>query len=279
MALQEVNYIGMTLTGEAGADDALVFVRLVSAGREGSKVYARTLNPGENDPGVPIILNPDLGEELHFRPGEITISIQDVDRAARPDSNGYATITNTVWTWINVASAPIPPEVYRLLLSASRRLDTAYALYSQTQHLLHGNSGNFQQKREQVFAALGLSELLCIALSRAVRILERPSLGLQLPASITEKVPALTAMRNAFEHIDDRAVGIVRGKPSPKALSIFNQKDLVDKGVLAYDVYNLDLSLAILPMLVDARRAIFEAAVRHTRPTIVSNAQIAFKPS
>jgi hypothetical protein len=36
-------------------------------------------------------------------------------------------------------------------------VDTAYALYSQTQHLLHGNSGNsgtFQQKRVQVSKAL-----------------------------------------------------------------------------------------------------------------------------
>ena len=279
MANQEVNYIGMTLTGEAGADDALVFVRVVSAGREGSKVYARTLNPGENDPGVPIILNPDLGEELHFRPGEITVSIQDVDRPAKADSNGYATITNTVWTWINLPAAHIPPDVYRLLLAASRRLDTAYSLYSQTQHLLRGLSGDFRQKREQVFTALGLSELLCIALSRAVRLLKQPPLRLRLPTSIKNKTPALTKIRDAFEHIDERAGGKVKGKPHADALSIFDQKDFVSKGVLKYASHTLDLGSEVLPMLVDARRAIFEAAVLHTTPTIISTAQIVFKPS
>ncbi len=233
MPKQEIRAIGVTLTGEAGADDALVAVRVVPAGHDGSRILGRTLQPGEIDPGVPIVLDPDAGEDLHFPPGSISISIQDVDREAKPDALGYAAITNTVWTWLNVPAAPIPPEVYRLLLSAARQLDTAYTLYTETQQLLTGLSGKFWRRREQVFAALGVSELVCIALHRTVRILQQPSLGLQLPASVSKKKKALTDIRDALEHIEQRAAGKVFKKRHPDALSIFDQRDFVTRGVLA----------------------------------------------
>lgn len=233
----EVRFLSVNVTPEVGANDLLVAVRVVPAGRDGTKVYGRTLKPGEVDPGVPVTFDPYAGEELHFPPGSVQITIQDVDRMAKPGPDGYATISNTVWTWL-IVGAPTAPALFRFLLSASRRLDTAHSLYTQVEAALGSFSGPYPHQREQAFAALGLSELLCVALGRAVDMLQRIptqfSVNLQLPGTITGKALALREVRNAFEHIEDRALGNVRGKPDANALSIFDQRDLLTCGVLTY---------------------------------------------
>jgi len=192
----EVTFVSMNLTPEVGANDGLVAVRVVPAGRDGTKVYGRTLKPGEVDTGVPVIYDPYAGEELHFPPGSVQFTIHDVDRMAKPGPDGYATISNTMWTWLFAISAPTDPALLRFLLAASRRLDTAHTLYTQVEATLGSISGPYQ--REQAFAALGLSEVLCITLSRAVNMLQRIptqfSVNLQLPAAVTGKAPALLAV-------------------------------------------------------------------------------------
>lgn len=115
---------------------------------------------------------------------------------------------------------------------------------------------------------------MCIALHRTVRILQRRSLALQLPASVSKKKKALAEIRDALEHIEERAVGRVRKEDRPEAVSIFDQRDFVSRGVLTYSSHSLDLRLEALPMLIDLRRKIFEAAAQHTGPAIESGASI-----
>jgi hypothetical protein len=275
----EVRFLSMNLTPDVGANDSLVAVRVVPAGREGTKVYGCTLKPGAPDPGVPVIYDPYAGEELHFPPGSVQITIHDVDRMAKPGPDGYATISNTVWTWFNVG-APTAPALFRFLLAASRRLDTAHSLYTQVEAALGSFSGPFPHQREEAFAALGLSELLCVALGRAVDMLQKIptqfSANLQLPATITGKALALRDIRNAFEHIEDRALGNVHGKPDADALSIFDQTDLLTHGVLTYASHSIALRSEVLPMLVDARRVAFDAAIQVAGPAIVLNVPIIY---
>ena len=182
------------MTPEVGANDGLVAVRVVPAGRDGTKVYGRTLKPGEVDPGVPVTYYPNAGEELHFRPGSVEITIEDVDRMAKPGPDGYATISNTVWTWLIATSAPTDPALFRFLLAASRRLDTAHSLYTYVDAALGSFSGSYPHQREQVFAALGLSELLCVGLGAVDMLQQIPtqfSVNLQVPATITVSPPKL----------------------------------------------------------------------------------------
>jgi hypothetical protein len=273
----EVRYLSINMTPEVGANDWLVAVRIVPDGRDGTKVYGRSLKAGEVDPDVPVIFDPNAGEELHFRPGSVQITIQDVDRMAKPGPDGYATISNTVWTWLSIG-APTAPTLFRFLLAASRRLDTAHSLYTQVEAALGGFSGASPHQREQLFAALGVSELLCVALGRAVDMLQKIpttfSVDVQLPATITSKAFALREIRNAFEHIEDRALGKVRGKLDADALSIFDQGDLFTRGVLTYASHSLGLRSEVLPMLVHARRAAFETAVQVSAPAQVLNAAL-----
>jgi hypothetical protein len=197
----EVRFLSTNVTPEVGANDGLVAVRVVPAGRDGTKVYGRTLKSGEIDPGVPVTYDPYAGEELHFRPGSIQITIQDIDRMTKPGPDGCATISNTMWTWL-IVGGPTSLTLFRFLLAASRRLDTAHSLYTQVEAALGSISGPYPNQREQTFAALGLSEVLCVALSRAVNILKRIStqfsVNLQLPPTITGKALALQEIRNGI---------------------------------------------------------------------------------
>jgi len=161
----KVRFLSTNVTPEVGANDGLVAVRVVPAGRDGTSVYGRTLKPGEVDPGIPVTYDPYAGEELHFRPGSVQIAIQDVDRMTKPGPDGYATISNTMWTWL-IVGGPTDPTLFRFLLAASRRLDTAHSLYTQVEAALGSISGPYPNQREQAFAALGLSEVLCVALGK-----------------------------------------------------------------------------------------------------------------
>jgi hypothetical protein len=103
------------------------------------------------------------------------------------------------------------------------------------------------------------------------------SINLPLPATITAKALALRDIRNAFEHVEERALGNVWGKPDADALSIFDQTDLLTRGVLTYASHRLDLRSEVLPMLLDARRAAFETAVQVAGPAYVLNVPIIYR--
>lgn len=246
----EVRFVSLNVTPEVGANDGLVFVY------------------------------PNAGEELHFRPGSVEITIGDVDRMAKPGPDGYATISNTVWTWL-IVGALTAPALFRFLVSASRRLDTAHTLYTQVNVTLGNFSGPYPHQREQAFAALGLSEVLCVSLSRAVDMLQKIpaqfSINLPLPATFTAQALALRDIRDAFEHIEERALGNVWRKPDADALSIVDQTDLLTRGVLTYASHSLDLRSEALPMLLDARRDAFETAVQVAGPAYVLNVPIVYR--
>jgi hypothetical protein len=123
----------------------------------------------------------------------------------------------------------------------------------------------FIKARRRLFGALGLAETMCVALGRALDMLARVpsqfSISVSLPPSVSRLLPALREIRNAFEHIEDRALGNVQRKPHADALSIFDQRELVSRGVLRYGAHSLDLQDEILPMLVQARHFVLDAAI------------------
>jgi hypothetical protein len=102
------------------------------------------------------------------------------------------------------------------------------------------------------------------------------SINLPMPATITGKALALRDIRDAFEHIEERALGNVWGKPDADALSIFNQTDLLTRSVITYASHSLDLRSEVLPMLLDARRVAFDTAAQAAGPAIVLNVPIVY---
>jgi hypothetical protein len=275
----EIRYLSLNLTPEVGANDSLVATRVVPAGRVGNKLFARTLLPGEADPGIAVAIDPSIGEELHFPPGSVRISIHDVDRVAKAGPDGFAAVTNTVWTWLFTAT-PTDPTLFRFLLAAARRLDTAHFLHTKTDEAFGGIAGPFHRQRDGAFAALGVAEMVCIALSRAadmlVQITDRFGLAVVLPPIITAHAPALREIRNAFEHIEDRAFGNVHGKPHADALSIFHQPDFLEHRVLSYGSHRIDTRSDFPAIFLAARQFIFDAAVGAAGPAKVLNEAIAY---
>ncbi len=148
----EIRAISFNLSSQVGADDLLLWVPVVPDGRDGRIVYARTLRTGESNPNVPVAFDPEAGETLQFRPGSIEISILDVDRYAQHDSDGFAPISNTLWTWLSIGT-PLSTRLYYHLLAAGRRLDGTHSLLRTVLEQTAVLSGNFIERREQFLQA------------------------------------------------------------------------------------------------------------------------------
>ena len=89
--------------------------------------------------------------------------LRDIEAAHRPDPDGYAPVSNVLWTWLTVGLPP-NPAAFRYLFAAARRLDTAHSLQVQVLAMLESCGGASIKARQKVFDALGLAELMCVAL-------------------------------------------------------------------------------------------------------------------
>jgi len=258
-----ISHVSVNISSEVGANDALVGVRVVPAGRDGFRVLGRSLREDEADTGESVAFYPYAGEELHFPAGSIRVFLRDVDKESVPGPSGYARVSNTLWTWLRWGSPP-NPSFFRFLFATGRRLDSAHDLCVSVLEALTDRPEAFIRARGRLLGALANAELMCIAFGRAIDMLldipSRFSISVVVPAAAAAALPALREIRNAFEHIEDRALGNVRGKPHPEALSIFEQSDLISHGVLRYGSHSLSMKDDILPMLVDARRSLVEIA-------------------
>lgn len=84
--------------------------------------------------------------------------------------------------------------------------------------------------------------------------------GLSVPDSAAETSAAVQAMRDAFEHIDERAEGKVKiGELHPEALTIFDQPDFVSDSILRYRQHQLNFESQVIQALVDCRELIMDA--------------------
>ena len=122
-----ITHAGLHLTDQVGrTDDLLTAVRVVPAGRDGSTVYMRTLGKGETDTGETVRIAP--GDRPVFRAGDFVLDLDAIDaRESEPAADGYAPITNILWTWIAIFG-PVTADGARFLLATSRRLDAAHQL-------------------------------------------------------------------------------------------------------------------------------------------------------
>lgn len=122
------------------------------------------------------------------------------------------------------------------------------------------------QRVRAMFDALGHAESMCVALSRAVRMVARARQTISTLAAVPSQIDtierAVLAIRDAFEHIDERAVGRARNEDAGDAMSVFDQSDFFVSGVLRYAVHSLDIRAEVLPALIAGRRFIVEAATK-----------------
>lgn len=261
---QEVRAISLNLTPEVGANDSLIWIKVVPDSRDGSIVYGRSPLPQEKDLDLPIIFYPENGEELRFKPGSILFSIIDIDKHATKYEDGYSSITNTLWTWLIIGS-PSNMVIFRLLLATARRLDAAHSLLIDILKRRDNIQGSFIFQRESAFDALALAEIFIITLSRSINLVYKikgcaKSLT-DLPLEVRKIKKTIEEMRNAFEHIDDRAFGRVKKNINFEATSIFEQHEFIPEGKLSYLHYKIDLIKEAPRLLVLIREYLFQVAV------------------
>ncbi len=82
---------------------------------------------------------------------------------------------------------------------------------------------------------------------------------INLPESITRLSASVTAIRNAYEHIEDRALGTVFGKPDPVALTIFDHGTLLREDTIVYCTNRLTLD-DLRTLIADTRQLLKDAA-------------------
>ena len=240
MTAKPITYISINLGPDGDACGFLVGVRVVPAGRNGDTVLGRTLNHGESDSGEGIVVQ--QGERLMFPPGSVKVTIQDADRTNTPRLDGYATITNLVWTWLNI---PPPPNVefFNHLFAVARRLDSSYSLCVGAIRKISAPPDD----RAQFFGALSDAELMCIGLNRVDGMIKVIAKKFSVATTVPHEINALSPSVKAIE-----------------ALSKFKQLELSTSGILRYGNHSLDLRAQVIPALVAARKFIFDVTVENT---------------
>ena len=249
-------------TDQGSVGELLTVGRLVPAGRDGNKVFARMLRPGEEDSGEAVRI--EAGDQLVIPPGGLSFDSREIDAQSPKGLGGYAPVANSVWTWYQFA--PVRQGFFLHLFSLARRIDSAHALWALVaQEREEAAKEQGIARRSKYFSALAVAEVTVIALYRGVVMVEELnktfSLGLDIPQSLQSIQSVIRDMRHSFEHIDDRAQGRVNllGTLSPDSLTIFDQQDFIDSSMIHYQGRTLDFDKKVLAALLECRELIMKA--------------------
>ena len=159
--------------------------RLIPIGREGNKVFARTLRPGEEDTGEVVNLEP--GDELVIPAGGLVVDSRAIDAQSTKGLGGYAPVANTVWTWYRIVGEQL--GFFLFFFSLARRIDAAHALWALAiQERDKARLEGAIPRRAGFLTALATAEVAVIALHRGLTMVysltEKFALGLQVPNSV-----------------------------------------------------------------------------------------------
>jgi hypothetical protein len=255
--------VGLNTSPIAGEGDGfLTSIPIVEIRRDDKSrvIWVRSLKPCE-DPVERVRWT--WGYEVKFDSGSIVVDIERIDRMFPPDADGYAPLANTIWTWMILQKAPGLESLFRYVLAAARRLDVAHRCFQRVRDEMDrmNKAIGAPEMRAAVFEIVGLIEITVVALSRAVDMAVNlhglVSITTPIPSSLLRASGTLTELRNAYEHIEDRAQGQVRSKPHPHALTIFDWTSLLEEDAITYGEHRLELS-EIPDLLLDTRRYLKE---------------------
>jgi len=248
-------------TTKEGTDGYLLPQRIVPIREEPGKVFARTLRYGEQDDG----------RRAHVRPGDdlviedLLLELNYVDEWEGQGVSGYVPLTPVLFTWMSFGTRH-SDEMRRYLLAAARRLDQAQSLFRRVDELRQGSPEGAPAVRRAVFELVGATELAIVSLGRVVDMCMQAATVLSstvtVPVDIATRCDAVREIRNAYEHIEDRALGNVRKTPHPDALAIFDHERVVVDGVIAYGAYQIDLATDVQRIIVAARQFLKDVAGR-----------------
>ena len=246
--------------GKQSPDGFLFAKRIVPVRTEGSNVFVRTLRHGEEDTGESVKLRE--GDRLVFEAGGFEISTEEIDSCSPKGFGGYAPVANTVWTWYRIA--PTQVGFFLFFFSLARRLDATHTLWAQAIQEVQAENERLVDKRIEILNALALAEMTVVALHRVLIMAKTLATDycpdLEIPTSVQNIEVMVRDMRNAFEHIDERAKGMPGNSESVlEALSIFDQPDFISATLLRYKNHVLDFDRDVRAALLDCRGMVMQA--------------------
>lgn len=241
-----VSVAALHTTSEVGRiDDLVVWAPVIEVRRDEKAVYVRTLRPGEEPATQPVRWPWDRA--LTFEVGSFEVSIELIESQTDANEDGYVPLTGVLWAWLSLGSNAALDHGYRYLLAAARRLDASQRQFREVKALLDTFGGGIAgpAHRAPFFAMVGTVETAVVALGRAadmaIRLRQLVGVATPVPGELTACAPKLTTIRNAYEHIEDRALGQVQRVHHPDALTIFDYRALVEQRVITYAQDRLDL--------------------------------------
>lgn len=263
LVMEHISHMSVHTTLE-GADGYMLSQRVVPVREECGKTIARTLRYGEHDDG----------RRAHVRPGnefvleEIQVNLDYVDEWEGQGVDGYVPLTPVLFTWMSFGPHHSDNE-RRYLLAAARRLDQAEALFQRVNEIRQLEPEGAPAVRRAAFALIGAVELAVVSLGRAVAMCTQTRAAIRstvpVPTDITSRRVALREIRNAYEHIEDRALGTVQRTEHPDALTIFNHHEVLVDGVIGYGNHRLDLQSDIPTLIAATRQFLKDVAGRRNQ--------------
>lgn len=168
--------------------------------------------------------------------------------------------------WFGIGTHDLA-ETRMLTTAAAYRLDAAQHLLRRAERMRDSlrAEGDFSgaQVVARVDELIHLVQEGIVALARCIALIERgvetSTFAVPFPSEIESHKDAIKDVRDAYEHIDERAFGRIgiRGVPDERALMIFEHDRLVRSGVIEYLDHRLVLSE--LPKVLEACRTAIRA--------------------
>lgn len=238
-------------------------IRITEVRREAGTVYVRTLRRDEEDNGARVHLMP--GERVAFDAGGLRVELDYLDGLEPVTEFGYRPVTPALALWYSLGQGP--PEKARYLVAAARRLDTANRLLAtveRTRAEISREDTAAPALRRAAFELIGSVEAAVVALHRVTDMICRLPSALndshQVPAVVTRLNPTIKRIRDAYEHIDERALGLSQRRVDPLALTIFDHGRLLSSNTIVYGKYVLRLQDEVPEVIAAARAFLLDVA-------------------
>jgi hypothetical protein len=269
----ELRYVSINITDRVGTLwDLLVALPIEEVRREPGVVYVRTVDRRAPEEPPPVVVHP--GESVVFEVGSLTLALDEIDRYYN-EKNNDASLAAVLQVWLRVGSPP-PTEAFFFILAAARRLDAALRLLSGVTRSIDQFWSVIEENRlgaelQMAHAAsVGDLEICVVALGRAADMADKIGNQFGLPVALdmqsSSTLTALTEIRNAYEHVEDRALGQVRGTPHPDAHSMFDHRPLLRDRQIRYGSHSVTLD-DLQKLGSDVRRVLKAAAADIGRVT------------
>jgi hypothetical protein len=183
-----------------------------------------------------------------------------IESPARAD--GYRPICDPLWVWSALTGGAPVEETRLVVYAAARRLDAAHLQIERVREGLDrlrneapplGSPAGRGVAHQAITDAEMAIWALDMALKVVVTLTERYQLNTPVPKLVRDAQPFVQRLRDHYSHIDERALGLFRGKPDPRAEKAWGHTAVIDARQYSDGNASLGLDDEITQLCIAAR--------------------------